>query len=201
MEIALVLLGIVLGAAAAGLFGRARIRALAGQIERERTTAEEKVALVQELNTGWEERFKNMSAAALAENNTSFLALAETKLSPLTSTLTEFEKQTRQLEQSRQNAYTQLTTQVGSLRDEARSLSTALRAPAVRGRWGEMQLRRTVETAGMLEYCDFVEQSSTRDSDGRLLRPDVVVKLPGGRQVVVDAKAPLRRCSTRWTRP
>src|SRR5207244_4479362 len=95
--------------------------------------------------------------------------------------------------------YARLTTQVGSLvslqeqlRAETRSLSTALRAPATRGRWGEMQLRRTVEAAGMLEYCDFVEQASVRDVDGKLLRPDLVVNLPGGRQVVVDAKAPLQ---------
>jgi DNA recombination protein RmuC len=199
MEIALVILGVLIGASAVSLYGRARLHALREQIERERATGEEKIALVQRLNTDWEERFKEMSGAALAQSNTSFLALAETKLSPLATTLTQFEQQTKALEKSRQDAYTQLTTQVGSLvslqeqlRSETHSLATALRAPAVRGRWGEMQLRRTVEAAGMLEYCDFVEQSSTRDGDGRLLRPDLVVKLPGGRQVVVDAKAPLQ---------
>jgi DNA recombination protein RmuC len=199
MEIALVIVGVLIGGGAVSLYGRARLHALREQIERERATGEEKIALVQRLNTDWEERFKEMSGAALAQSNTSFLALAETKLSPLTTTLTQFEQQTRALEKSRQDAYTQLTTQVGSLvslqeqlRSETHSLATALRAPAVRGRWGEMQLRRTVEAAGMLEYCDFVEQSSTRDGDGRLLRPDLVVKLPGGRQVVVDAKAPLQ---------
>jgi DNA recombination protein RmuC len=199
MEIALVILGVLIGGGAVSLYGRARLHALREQIERERATGEEKIALVQRLNTDWEERFKEMSGAALAQSNTSFLALAETKLSPLATTLTQFEQQTRALEKSRQDAYTQLTTQVGSLvslqeqlRSETHSLATALRAPAVRGRWGEMQLRRTVEAAGMLEYCDFVEQASTRDGDGRLLRPDLVVKLPGGRQVVVDAKAPLQ---------
>lgn len=199
MEIALLIVGLLIGGGAVSLYGRARLHALREQIERERATGEEKIALVQRLNTDWEERFKEMSGAALAQSNTSFLALAETKLSPLTTTLTQFEQQTRALEKSRQDAYTQLTTQVGSLvslqeqlRSETHSLATALRAPAVRGRWGEMQLRRTVEAAGMLEYCDFVEQSSTRDGDGRLLRPDLVVKLPGGRQVVVDAKAPLQ---------
>src|SRR5712691_7769996 len=199
MEIALVILGVLIGGGAASLYCRARLHALREQIERERATGEEKITLVQRLNTDWEERFKEMSGAALAQSNTSFLALAETKLSPLTTTLTQFEQQTKALEKSRQDAYTQLTTQVGSLvslqeqlRSETHSLATALRAPAVRGRWGEMQLRRTVEAAGMLEYCDFVEQSSTRDGDGRLLRPDLVVKLPGGRQVVVDAKAPLQ---------
>ena len=199
MEIAVLIFGVLVGGGAVSLYGRARLHALREQIERERATGEEKIALVQRLNTDWEERFKEMSGAALAQSNTSFLALAETKLSPLTTTLTQLEQQTRALEKSRQDAYTQLTTQVGSLvslqeqlRSETHSLATALRAPAVRGRWGEMQLRRTVEAAGMLEYCDFVEQSSTRDGEGRLLRPDLVVKLPGGRQVVVDAKAPLQ---------
>ena len=199
MEIAVLIFGLLVGGGAVSLYGRARLHALREQIEHERATGEEKIALVQRLNTDWEERFKEMSGAALAQSNSSFLALAETKLSPLTTTLTQFEQQTRALEKSRQDAYTQLTTQVGSLvslqeqlRSETHSLATALRAPAVRGRWGEMQLRRTVEAAGMLEYCDFVEQSSTRDGEGRLLRPDLVVKLPGGRQVVVDAKAPLQ---------
>jgi DNA recombination protein RmuC len=199
MAIAFLILGLVTGGVAVALYGRPRLRALREQVACERANAEEKVALVQQLNTSWEERFREMSAAALAQNNTSFLSLAETKLSPLNATLAQFEQQTRALEQSRQEAYTRLTTQVGSLvslqeqlRGETRSLATALRAPATRGRWGEMQLRRTVEAAGMLEYCDFLEQASVRDVEGKLLRPDLVVNLPGGRQVVVDAKAPLQ---------
>jgi DNA recombination protein RmuC len=199
MAIAFLILGLVTGGVAVALYGRPRLRALREQVARERANAEEKVAIVQQLNTSWEERFREMSAAALAQNNTSFLSLAETKLSPLNATLAQFEQQTRALEQSRQEAYTRLTTQVGSLvslqeqlRGETRSLATALRAPATRGRWGEMQLRRTVEAAGMLEYCDFLEQASVRDVEGKLLRPDLVVNLPGGRQVVVDAKAPLQ---------
>jgi DNA recombination protein RmuC len=199
MAIAFLILGLVTGGVAVALYGRPRLRALREQVARERANAEEKVAIVQQLNTSWEEWFREMSAAALAQNNTSFLSLAETKLSPLNATLAQFEQQTRALEQSRQEAYTRLTTQVGSLvslqeqlRGETRSLATALRAPATRGRWGEMQLRRTVEAAGMHEYCDFLEQASVRDVDGKLLRPDLVVNLPGGRQVVVDAKAPLQ---------
>ena len=199
MAIVLLIIGLVAGGVAVALYGRPRLRALGEQVARERASAEEKVALVQQLNTSWEERFREMSASALAQNNTSFLTLAETKLSPLNATLAQFEQQTRALEQSRQEAYARLTTQVGSLvslqeqlRGETRSLATALRAPATRGLWGEMQLRRTVEAAGMLEYCDFLEQASVRDVDGKLLRPDLVVNLPGGRQVVVDAKAPLQ---------
>ena len=199
MAIVFLILGMLAGAFVVALYGFPRLRALREQVARERAGAEEKVVLVQQLNASWEERFREMSAAALSQNNASFLTLAETKLSPLASTLAQFERQTRSLEQSRQDAYARLTTQVGSLvslqeqlRAETRSLSTALRAPSTRGRWGEMQLRRTVEAAGMLEYCDFVEQASVRDVDGKLLRPDLVVNLPGGRQVVVDAKAPLQ---------
>jgi len=192
MEIVFLIVGVLIGGGAVALAARGRLRLLGEQIERERSSADEKLELVQRLDTDWEGRFKELSASALAQNNTSFLTLAETKLSPLTATLSQFEQQTRALEQSRQTAYTQLTTQIGSLRAETHSLANALRAPAVRGRWGELQLRRTVETAGMLEHCDFVEQSSTRDADGRLLRPDLVVKLPAGRQVIIDAKAPLQ---------
>src|SRR4051795_4375700 len=199
MAVVFLIVGVLIGAVAVAFYTRPSLHSLREQIARERTGAEERVALVQELNADWEDRFREMSSAALAQNNDSFLTLAEEKLPPLTTTLSNFEQQTQALEKSRQDAYNRLSNQVVSLvslqeqlRAETRSLSTALRAPATRGRWGEMQLRRTVEAAGMLEYCDFVEQSSARDGDGRLLRPDLVVKLPGGRQVVVDAKTPMQ---------
>lgn len=84
-----------------------------------------------------------------------------------------------------------LTEGQDRLRQETGNLVSALRAPDVRGRWGEMQLKRVVELAGMLEHCDFVTQPTERDSEGNLLRPDLVVKLAGGKHVVIDAKTPL----------
>src|SRR5947209_8117739 len=101
------------------------------------------------------------------------------------------------LEVARQEAYATLAQQVRSLHDtqerlrsETANLVTALRAPSVRGRWGELQLRRVVELAGMVRHCDFVEQATVLTDDG-MRRPDVVVKLPGGKNLVVDAKVPL----------
>jgi DNA recombination protein RmuC len=102
------------------------------------------------------------------------------------------------LEQARVRAFGALSQELTGLRDgqerlraETGNLVTALRAPHVRGRWGEVQLKRVVEAAGLIEHCDFVLQSTVRDGDGALLRPDLVVRLPGGKQVVVDAKVPL----------
>ena len=103
----------------------------------------------------------------------------------------------RSLEASRQRAYGALSTQVEALtesqdklRTETAGLVKALRSPSARGRWGEMQLRRALEMAGMLAHCDFVEQPTVSSDDG-VLRPDVVVRLPGGKNIVVDAKVPL----------
>jgi DNA recombination protein RmuC len=116
---------------------------------------------------------------------------------PLQETLAKVDAHGRELESARQKAYGSLTAQVETLtrqherlRSETGNLVTALRSPAARGRWGEMQLRRVVEAAGMLAHCDFVEQK-TASVDERRFRPDLVVKLPGGKNVVVDAKVPL----------
>jgi DNA recombination protein RmuC len=142
--------------------------------------------------------FRSLSAEALQQNTDSFLRLAQSQLQPIAVTLKTFDEKTQALDRERQRAYGTLTEQVRSLaegqerlRAETGNLRTALRAPHVRGRWGEIQLRRVVELAGMLQHCDFQEQAATRDGDGSLLIPDLVVSLPGGKRVVVDAKAPL----------
>lgn len=163
--------------------------------------------------------FADLSNLALQRNAEQFLNLADSRLrqtqeaakgdlaqrqqaisqllSPLQDTLNKYEQGLRQLELDRKGAYATLTEQVrqlGSanerLQRETGNLVTALRAPQTRGRWGEIQLRRVVEMAGMVAHCDFDEQVSA-DTDGGRLRPDLVVHLPGGAQVVVDAKVPL----------
>jgi DNA recombination protein RmuC len=163
--------------------------------------ASDKLALLeqnQQDHTAWEDRLKAATGDVLTKSQTSLLELTEAKLAPIKETLTKFELQARQLEEKRAREVTAIGERLREvaqgqekLRTETGSLVTALRTPHVRGRWGEMQLKRVVELAGMLEYCDFRTQESTRDDEGGLLRPDLVVKLPGGKTIVVDSKVPL----------
>ncbi len=163
--------------------------------------------------------FSELSAQALAKNNERFLTLADSKLNevrtaaegdltqrqqaiaqlldPLSETLARYERGLRDMEVERKGAYATLNERVAALhlgheqlQKETRNLVTALRSPQTRGRWGEMTLRNAVKAAGMAEHCDFDEQRSTMTADG-LLRPDMVVHLPGGGQVVIDSKVPL----------
>ena len=135
-----------------------------------------------------------LSSEALDANSTRFLELAETHLSghvkPLKESLERMDRQLQSVERVRQESYGALQTQVTTLAERAGSLTNALRTPHVRGRWGEAQLRNVVEFAGMVEHCDFESQATTTTDDG-LLRPDLVVRIPGGKHVVIDAKAPL----------
>ncbi len=136
----------------------------------------------------------SVSAQALDANSAHFLELAEARLSghvrPLKESLSRMDLQLQSVERVRQEAYGSLREQVTTLSERAGSLTNALRTPHVRGRWGEAQLRNVVEYAGMIEHCDYVAQVTTPTDDGTL-RPDLVVRIPGGKHVVVDAKAPL----------
>jgi DNA recombination protein RmuC len=191
MAAAFLLLGLLAGGGAVYLWSRA-------QIAGERRSADEKLTLVKEAQAGWEDRVKAVTGEALSKSQSSLLELAEAKLAPIKETLTKFEAQAKQLEDKRAREVSaigerlrEVTEGQEKLRSETGSLVTALRAPHVRGRWGEVQLKRVVELAGMLDYCDFRTQESERDGDGRLLRPDMVVKLPGGKCIVVDSKVPI----------
>ena len=163
--------------------------------------------------------FKALSAEALQSNNQAFLDLAKATLErtqetarcdlelrqqaiadlvrPVRESLEKVDSKIRELETARSGAYAGLSEQVralletqAQLRSETSRLATALRSPSVRGRWGEIQLKRVVEMAGMLEHCDFYSQPVTTTEEGRL-RPDLLVRLPGGKYIVVDAKTPL----------
>ncbi len=138
-------------------------------------------------------QFRESALRDFAAKETTFAQL----VSPIRESLSRFETHVHDLEHKRTEAYSGLSEQFALfkegqalLRGETEKLVTALRAPSVRGRWGEFQLRRVVEMAGMVQHCDFVEQSTIQGEDGRL-RPDLIVHLPGGKTVVVDAKVPL----------
>ena len=198
---------------------RERAERLHADLEREKAVAAEKLAALEEARRSFSDAFKALSAEALQRNNQSFLELAKTALekqqevargdlekrqqaigemvTPVRETLVRFEQQIQGIEKTRVDAYATLTQQVralaesqGQLKQETANLVKALRAPHTRGRWGELQLKRVVEMAGMLDHCDFHEQESTDTEEGRL-RPDLIVRLPGGKNIVVDAKAPL----------
>jgi len=191
MAATFLILGLLAGGAVVYLWSR-------GQITAERRNSAEKLALVRDAQDGWEARVKAVTGDALSKSQTSLLELTEAKLAPIKETLTKFESQARQLEEHRLKAVTAVGEQLRAvaegqekLRTETGSLVTALRAPHVRGSWGEVQLKRVVELAGMVDYCDFRTKESGRDDEGHLLRPDLVVKLPGGKSVVVDSKVPM----------
>lgn len=171
--------------------------ALAARIEAERKGFEEKLKLLEEAKAALSDAFQALSAAALKSNSDEFLKLAQASVTPIKEALGKFELKVQALEVAREGAYQGLLQQVNqlldtgkALRSETSNLVQALRSPVTRGQWGEIQLRRVVEMAGMLNYCDFVEQETLRTESGNL-RPDLIVKLPAGKTIVVDAKAPV----------
>ncbi len=158
------------------------------------------------LALGEVEQLLSSSAEVFQQTAGSFLDLAKDKiegvatseLRPIKESLQLFDRKVEELERARQRERGALAQQIQALqqgaeqlRGETAALVTALRASEVRGQWGELQLRRTLELAGMLERCDFVEQP-TSAGDGGLLKPDVIVRLPGGKNIVVDSKVPLK---------
>ena len=198
----------------------ARISSLETHLEAERKAATEKLGLLEDAQGKLSDAFKALSADALNTNSQNFLSLARETLGhfqeaakgdldtrhkaigelvqPLKESLDRVDTKIRELESTRASAYSSLTEQVKSLattqtqlQSETANLVKALRSPTVRGRWGEIQLKRVVEIAGMVEYCDFDEQPNVIGEDGRL-RPDMIIRLPRDRRIVVDSKAPLQ---------
>jgi DNA recombination protein RmuC len=162
--------------------------------ERQKEALESAKSLVDRAEQRLRDSFQSLAADALKDNRASFFDLAKTSFEgyrqPIADTLTRVDRRLEAAERERVEAYSRLSEQVIALGSTASTLSRALRTPAVRGRWGEMQLRRVVEIAGMLHRCDFDEQPGLAGDNGRL-RPDLVVHLPGRKQIVVDAKTPL----------
>jgi DNA recombination protein RmuC len=192
---------------------------LSTSLDKEREAAEEKVRLLEEARVKLADAFSALCADALRSNNQSFLELANATLerfqesaradleqrrasiaeivAPVKESLEKVDSKIQAMEVARAGAYEGLRQHVGTLvetqqqlRAETANLVKALRNPGARGRWGEIQLRRVIEMAGMLDHCDFHEQASVETEDGRL-RPDLTVKLPAGRTIVVDSKVPL----------
>ena len=192
---------------------------LQAQLTQEQTMAQEKLTLLKEAEQTFQKTFQALSAETLAQNNENFLKLAETRLktsqektesalekthlkmhqliTPLGDALGKVQTNVAAVEKVRLTAYAGLQTQIASLiqgqqnlKAETSNLVRALRTPAIRGRWGEMQLRRVVEMSGLSPHCDFVEQAHLPSEDGAR-RPDMIVRLPGDKQIVVDAKVPL----------
>lgn len=192
---------------------------LQATLDAERRLTEEKLAATDEVRRQLSDSFSALSQQALKHNSEEFLRLAqenlkqfqthaqgelsqrekaiETLVKPIREALEKTEGQIRELEKERKEAYGSLNRHLEhmartqqNLQDETRNLVNALRRPQVRGRWGEMTLKRLAELAGMIEYCDFFEQEHLRTEDGAL-RPDMVVRMPDGREIIVDVKTPL----------
>jgi DNA recombination protein RmuC len=175
-------------------------RELATLTEREsqlQARFEQQREAIETMRTQLLETFESSSRKALQDNSERFLQQAAERMKPLREQLEKQETWVKELEKSRANAYgemgetlKQVLESHQQLRVETGRLTTALRRPDQRGRWGEVQLRRVVELAGMTEHCDFTEQTTIRD-EGSLQRPDLVIMLPGGGRIAVDSKVPL----------
>jgi DNA recombination protein RmuC len=189
-------------------------------LDSERASARERQALLEQARQQLGESFQSLAGRALRENSEEFLKLArenmekfqvqasgqlsekekaiDSMLKPVREALERTERQVRLMEHERKEAYGALHKQIEgmaqtqqTLQSETRNLVQALRRPEVRGQWGEMTLKRLAELAGMVEHCDFYEQEHTRSDEGAAVRPDMIVRMPDGRDIVVDVKTPL----------
>ena len=214
-------IGIAAAAVAGWLLGRSSLNLLRGELAKERAVHDERLKTYADAEAKMREAFQAMSAEALKSNNQAFLTLAESRLrearseaasdidarkkaiddlvSPLAKVIEQVDRELKDSERRRietsaemMQRLTALDTMGRDLRGETARLIDALKRPGVRGRWGELQLKRVVELAGMIEHCDFDEQHTLVSTNGdRRMRPDVLVNLPGGKHVIVDAKVPL----------
>lgn len=183
-------------------------------LQKEREEKKKEIELLAKAEERLTNTFKALSLDALQTNNNNFLNLAkeviDSKLketesnfkkrqatinevvTPIKEKLEKFDSEIRELEKERVGAYEGLKEQIGALMNQTSSLANALGKPHIRGKWGEIQLRRVVEMAGMVEYCDFFTQPSVIDKNkDNLLRPDLIIKMPSGKQIIIDAKVPL----------
>ncbi len=199
---------------------RNQLTELRSRLDTELKAAAEKQAIIERAEAKLADTFKALSADALRSSSEQFLQLAksslatqteeakgeiekrkmaiETLVKPVAESLGKFELRIGEIEKSREGAYAELREQVRALGEgqvglqrETASLVKALRQPTGRGQWGEMQLRRVVELAGMQEHCDFEVQHNSTTDEGKKLRPDLVVRMPGGKTIVVDSKTPM----------
>lgn len=207
-EAILLIIGLAVGALVGYLFANSRLFRQFQEERERRVEAETRLAeaekqreaersLLEEARGQLGDTFKALSSDALRDNAQAFVDSAKQTLEPLREALRRYEDHIRQMEATRERAYGSLDEQLKSLlaseqqlQRETSNLVNALRRPQVRGRWGELTLKRAVELAGMSEHVDYSEQVSM-DIEGGRLRPDMVVRLPGERQVVVDAKVSL----------
>ncbi|HMF97590.1 MAG TPA: DNA recombination protein RmuC [Vicinamibacterales bacterium] len=213
------ILGLAIGAVVGWLASRPGYARLHSTLDRDRAVHAERLKAYGEAEARLRDAFQAMSAEALKNNNRQFLDLAESRLrearteatsdietrkkaiedllAPMARTLEQVDREIKDSERRRLQSGTELMERIAALdsagqtlRDETRRLTDALKRPGVRGRWGELQLKRAVELAGMVEHCHFTEQETINSENGRI-RPDVIVHLPGGKHVIVDAKVPL----------
>tara|TARA_B100001939_G_scaffold91798_1_gene78680 strand:+ start:3201 stop:4451 length:1251 start_codon:yes stop_codon:yes gene_type:complete len=197
-----------------------QLASVEAKYEAELKAADDKLKLLEEARDTLKDSFKALSADALSKNNESFIKLAEENLKkhqqsakddlekrqqaitktvePVSQTLKAFSDRVNKIEERRIESEGGIKKELQKLSEmhlrldqSTSSLVQALRAPQVRGQWGEMHLRRTVEMAGMINYCDFEEQSSVETEEGQRQRPDMLIRLPNERRVVVDSKVPI----------